>query len=551
AAQNLAGFVFQVVLTRVVLNRFGVGVALLMLPLALCGGSLGILVNPTLWVAVGARLTEGGLRYSLHEATREILYLPLPSEVRSQARPLIDIFGARLFEGLAGLLILFCTAFLHISVGGLGLISIGMILVWTIAVLAIKREYLDALRSMFSEVPVHSHDRAAEVLDPETVGMLVANLKAHDEVQVCQTLAMLDLVHDKSDLVPHLKRLMTHSSPAVQAQTLGLLGRAGVGEFLREGEALLSHSDAATRVEAVRYLCRFGGTAERARAATFLRDQDPRIRTAAIASVAGSRDLGKGEIRAALKNLWQDQDSASGEIRAEAALVLGTLDNPDFDDFLTELLKDSSPEVARAALEGVERIGRRVFGPHVLPRLADERLVIYAQRTIKAYGDRILGTLRDYIDDPAEPVGIRRAIPGCFTAIGTPRAARVLVEMLADHQREFGDAIVEALGEMRHRRPELIFDPGVIEAALLREVEAPLQPRKRAEATERHLGRAMGLLALIYPIEDIYRAYAGLKSGKRELRANAIELLDNLIRPELKRAVLPYIEAWAPPDTGL
>ena len=61
----------------------------------------------------------------------------------------------------------------------------------------------------------------------------------------------------------------------------------------------------------------------------------------------------------------------------------------------------------------------------------------------------------------------------------------------------------------------------------------------------------MDLLALIYPFEDIYRAYDGLTSGQRDLRANAIELLDNLLRPELKRAILPYIDAWTPPDTGL
>ena len=103
---------------------------------------------------------------------------------------------------------------------------------------------------------------------------------------------------------------------------------------------------------------------------------------------------------------------------------------------------------------------------------------------------------------------------------------------------------------MRNRHPDLEFNQDQVEAALLREAEAPLQPRQGARETERHLRLAVYLLALIYPIEDIHRIYAGLTSGQREQRTNAIEFLDNLIRPELKRVILSKIESWAPGDAG-
>jgi len=547
AALNVAGLVFQLLLTRFILVRFGVGVALLLLPVALVLGSVGILVYPALWAVTLAKLGEGGVRYSIQEATREILYLPLPSAVRSRARPLIEMFGARLFEGSAGLLILVCTALFHVSVEGFSLISIGVLSVWLVAVLAVKREYLEVLRNLFSEVPAQSQDRAAEVLDLDTVGMLVENLKGPDEIQVCQTLAMLDIVHDKSGLVPHLTRTMAHPSPMVQAQTLRLLGHAGAGGFIREAEALLGVEDADVRVEAVRYLCGFGGRAAREKVAAFLKDADPRVRTAAVAAVAGSGALGKGEVRAALKDLWKERDAASEGVRAEAALLLGTLNDPAYDDLLMDLLRDPSPVVARAALEGVERTGRRPFVPLVVPYLADERVMLYAQRALRAYGDRVLGTLRDYLDDPEEPEGVRRAIPGCFAAIGTQGAARVLVEALADHQRGLGEVIVEALGEMRNRHPDLAFDGEQVEAALLREAQASLSDPGREPG--RRLWMAVEMLALIYPVQDVYRAYGGLTSGRRELRANALELLDNLLRPELKRVIMPHIEKWATEET--
>jgi AAA family ATP:ADP antiporter len=337
----------------------------------------------------------------------------------------------------------------------------------------------------------------------------------------------------------------------VRGRALGLLRNADEGGFVEQAAALLEASDVEARLEAVRYLCRFGDEEAHSRAAGALRDADSRVRTAAIALMAGSESTDRDQIWSALTDLCDREDEDAEQARGEAALVLGTLNDPEFDDLLIHLLRDSSPLVVRAALEGVGQTGRRVFVPFVVSYLGDEVLMLYAQRALRAYGDRILGTLRDYMADPDEPARLRRAIPGCFAAIGTRRAAQVLTRALGDHQEALGEAIVEALGELRSRHPEWSFDVDRVEAALFRAVEVPMQPLQPGADTERHLRLAVGLLALIYPLDDVYRAYAGLTSGDRQQRANAIELLDNLLRPELKRAILPYVEALAPPDTGL
>lgn len=543
AGMNVASLVFHVFLTRLVLVRFGVGVALSMLPAALMAGSLGILAFPTLLAAALARLGEGGLRYSIEEATREILYLPLPSAVRSRARPLIEMFGARLFEGLGGLLILVCIGVFHLSIDRLSLISVVLILVWAGAVLAVKREYLEALRGLFAEMPVQSRDRAAEILDRETVATLVENLEDANEIQVLRALTMLDLVHDKSGLAPHLKKAMAHPSSAVRTEALKLLRRANAAECVPEAAALLSAPQAEVRLEAVRYLCRFGGGAERHRVAACVNDADARVRVAAIPAVAALGGMGREKIREELWGLWEGSGTHTQEARMEAAYVLGALNDPDYDDLFMRLLCDASPMVVQAVLEAVEQTGRRVFVPVVVSYLADEGLMLYAQRALISYGNRVLGTLRDYMDDPTEFEAVRRAIPGCFAAIATQRSAEVLLNALQSCGPEVKDEVVEALGEVRSRHAEVVFDAGKVEAALLREVQAggPIRSRE----AQKHLDTALSLLALIYPSEDIHRAHAGLSSGKRELRSNAVELLDNLLRADLKREVLPHIEAWA------
>jgi hypothetical protein len=176
----------------------------------------------------------------------------------------------------------------------------------------------------------------------------------------------------------------------------------------------------------------------------------------------------------------------------------------------------------------------------IVPHLGDEAVTLYAQRSLKQFGDTILHGLRDYMDDPKESANVRRAIPGCYTAIGSQKALNILLTLLPDHQSEFGSEIAEALGELHARQPEYEIDAGLVEAALIREVA-------NGEATEQgkrdgHLRILLSLLALIYPSDDVFRVHAGITSGEKDVASNSVELLDNLLQPNHKRSVLPFIE---------
>ena len=50
------------------------------------------------------------------------------------------------------------------------------------------------------------------------------------------------------------------------------------------------------------------------------------------------------------------------------------------------------------------------------------------------------------------------------------------------------------------------------------------------------------LLGLIYPHEDIARAYQSFRSGTRDSIAYAVELLDTILDKDLRDAVFPLIE---------
>jgi hypothetical protein len=64
------------------------------------------------------------------------------------------------------------------------------------------------------------------------------------------------------------------------------------------------------------------------------------------------------------------------------------------------------------------------------------------------------------------------------------------------------------------------------------------------EAGDGDLRKLMSLLALIYPADDVLRAYAGMTSGQKDVASNAVELLDNLLQADHKRSLLPLIESY-------
>lgn len=535
AGVNIVGLFLQLVLTRTILMRFGVGVALFLLPGTLLLGAIGILVYPILWVALSARMGEAGMRYSIQEATREVLYLPLPASVRSKARPLIDIFGARFFEGFAGLLVLICTVVLGVSISGLSVVSIVLISVWGITVFALRHAYIDALRDLFTDMTVGVDERVSEVLDDETVDMLVKGLKSPDDVQILQNLVLLDLLHDKGSILPALRDTLAHPSEYVRAQVLELLGHAGEGGFVHEASRLLKSRDQENRIVGVRYVRQFGNHNAIAELQDLVEEGDLRVRMIALGAMVQTGQMTPSEILSSMDDLWDPVHPEAEAGRAEAARVLGALENPACDAVMMRLLRDDSAVVVRAALESVGRVGRRIFVPIIVPLLGDDRVMLYAQRTLQTYGNRIVGTLGDYLNDVQVANSIRRAIPGCLAAVGNQHAIHVLIQALGANQTELGEHIIDALKELRRRDAQLVFDAEQVEKAMADEVA-------RDDVVSLRL--FMGLLGLIYDSDDILRAYNGLVSGDRSLASNAVELLDNLLQSEHKRLVLPAVEQW-------
>jgi CRP-like cAMP-binding protein len=124
--------------------------------------------------------------------------------------------------------------------------------------------------------------------------------------------------------------------------------------------------------------------------------------------------------------------------------------------------------------------------------------------------------------------------------------------------------IIAAIEKLRHTRPELSFRRGAVDSvalkesarlahylALRRDLGATLHgdgllARALADKLSRALDRSYRLLGVLYPWKDIAAARWEIEHDDTRSRAAALEYLDNLLKGELRKRLVPLLEEARP-----
>jgi AAA family ATP:ADP antiporter len=101
AITNSVSLAVQLFLTSFVMTRFGVGTALLFLPVAVLGSSASFLLVPTLWTGSLLSIADNSLAYSIHQSSKESLYVPTTPAEKYQAKAFIDMWVQRFAKAMA------------------------------------------------------------------------------------------------------------------------------------------------------------------------------------------------------------------------------------------------------------------------------------------------------------------------------------------------------------------------------------------------------------------------------------------------------------------
>ena len=101
AITNAVSASVQLFATSFVMARYGVGIALLVLPVAVLSGSAAFLALPSLWAGSALNTLDNGFSYSINQSAKEALYVPRSREEKYQAKAFIDMFVMRFAKVLA------------------------------------------------------------------------------------------------------------------------------------------------------------------------------------------------------------------------------------------------------------------------------------------------------------------------------------------------------------------------------------------------------------------------------------------------------------------
>jgi AAA family ATP:ADP antiporter len=551
----------QLFLAPRVLRRFGLGIVLLIVPLALATGSLGVLIAGGLWSAVFLKGVDQVLRYSIDRSTVEMLYLPVPAHQMRHAKAFIDTVVWRGGDAVGSLLVLAGVVILHVTASQLSVVSLVLLGGWGAAAVAAKRHYVQNLRDSIYEHRVDAERLSGQVAERSTAEVMADALGAADPSDILYALTLLE---DRDTRIPQeaVRRLLDHPATDVRKKAISLLAVAEDAAILSRVEHLLQHDqDPGVRTEALLFLTRLSHVDPLARL-TELDQVHPGSVASAIAHFL-ARPGPTQNIEAArlLLNAALSNEGPDGrEARLEAARAIGSL--PDcFDDQLNRLLADLAPDVARLAIRAVASLGKPESAPLVVMRLADTELSADASNALATLGDRAVPALQDALADARTPTQLRHAIPEVLQRVATPAAEHALVAHLLDPDPVLRLRAISALNKLRQHHPERRLERELIDTVLAAELLGHYRSYQllgrlsvAAVVTEqslqvvrasmrRELERIFRLMKLLYPEHDLHSAYVGLQSGNAVVHANAIEFLEHALPAQLRNLLLPLIDS--------
>ena len=526
-ATGIVSLAIQLIATRWAVERLGVAGALLVLPLGLAAGEVGLLLVPGLVAATVLKMSDETFRFTVNDAASQLLFLPVPSRARGRWKAIVDNAwkpGAQL--GL-GVLLLGYRAVAPGRIGPLVALALAAIAVWLVVIGRLRGAYVGALRETLRRRP--------DALDSPTISreetlVISAALGGEDPDLLLAALGLAKPI--AGELAGQIVPLVDHADPRVRALACTLLG---------------SHPRVRARLE----------------------DGDRDVRTAALGALLGGGDPAAGSMLATLARSESVVDRAHAAQAIEAAAEARTTPS-DATALVATLIADREPIVARAAIEAAVALGERALLEPLLARV--ETLEVTSALAACGEGSEARFVARL---DGATP-RVRRTLVRALGLLATPTAAAALVVA-----SETGDTHApRSLARAIARVPDLAFDRVRVRALVDRELVAAFRAMAAAEGLghaesamvadgtrarvpylpdapegaaallsktlrdrqDRHRDRIFALLAALFPGAGIETIAANLREPDAARRANAIEVLDSVIDRGLRARVITLVD---------
>jgi AAA family ATP:ADP antiporter len=552
------------------MKRWGVGVAVLLLPAAMLLVNIGLEIWWGLGAAVVAKGAETSLRYSSERAGREILYVPVPEEIKLKAKAYIDV---GLEKGLGKVASVGLIAVAQPLFGYRQLTLVGIVLcsLWLVAALAMRHEYVRTLARSIEGRFASLRGSFASIAEASTRTAVRRALNSGDPQQIAFALDLASqaAANDVKEIAPDLNQLLDHPTEGIRQRTLQLLARSPTIDAARVRARLLDDAPA-VREAAAEALCTHGDPQEVL--GELLHSSDAGVRTAALSCVVRgvvSADIARWITRDYIEEHLAAVRAGDRAARWEVALAAGVLTGEAEAVRLTaELAADPDPDIASAALHSAGRLRASELYPVMLQGLARANTRAAARAALTNQNPAVAAQLAASLVDQRTPDRVRRQIPAVLGHIPAEDSVRALLRSyLAPETDQVLDfRALKAMSKLRARAPGLSFDRQEVTTALRREADAAakyesaraavaaleadlpgvqLLCRTLDEAWTERRESAFRLLGLLFPPDAMRDCHQTLCTANVKGQANAIEWLEHTIGHDLFAIMTPFLREGA------
>jgi ATP/ADP translocase len=590
AATGVVAALLQVGVVGALLRRFGVVAGLLLLPLALLLGLVGQLsaVSTVFIMAVLTKGAESSLRYSVYDATMQVIYAPVPSAARGRAKAYIDGVLKPAAAATAGVLLLVVVRQLGWSGPELLWIALAFVVGWCALIMLLQRAYIRELASSLRQRRFGVGQGANGKIDDDasltTMEAELRDTKDDDVLRALDVVSQVDLREPHSERIVAALTSCLDRGVVIQTKALHALSLAASSPAMEAAVLRCSHSEHAdVRVAAFHTLHRWSSLRSplvRGRMLEELHDEHEllHVRIVAAVALAGMSDTDGHHAVAQLQHWGGAHDDARRWVAATLAdAPLSTLEQPGVTALVGALLMDADSAVRMSAHGAALVLGARApMLRAVLWQRAGER---DAQRTclaaLAAHGSDVIAEATQRASNTQESLVVRRAAVRVLEFVGSQASLQALGGLLSD------DVIVadtaRALARVR-MGCRAAFDEQLLRApmkaqakrllTIVTHVRALQQLRGRMHAStsvgalslleeaqwvrlQVQLDQTFRLLAIVHPprLMETARLHLLVRGGDRTQRSrqNALELIDNLCEPHVKSWLLPILECLPEP----
>ncbi|MBD3414406.1 MAG: MFS transporter [Candidatus Aminicenantes bacterium] len=506
-------FLFQLFITGGMIKRLGIRGTLLFYPLILVFLSFGILFSPIIFFAIAIKASDKSLSYSVNQSIREILYIPVEPELRYRAKVFIDMFLQRFARGI-GAVVVFVFIYFKIPMRFISVASLVFIVTWIVVSLKINKGYINVIKQNIQRKWKRAEKSVSDTLDLDYTKLVFDTLESKNRSEILYSMHVFDLIR-QDKFTPEIEKIISQKSEEANASSFDALFGAEGGSWAYITEDKEEKEDLKTNIDEVM-------------------------------SLKSYQELMKGYTDKVIEK------SKETEIeKMEIAKAIGLM-NPDSPlvKRLIPLVKDNSPEISRYAIESAAKLRKKEFIPLLIEKLNSPMVMEDVIAALAKFGKKAVPDLEKNLKDPGVDIQTKKGIIKVLSREGNQKAADILTKNLDDIEEELEDDLIDSLDKIRSEMPDLILETKIIKNTVLKKLQRHSQLITRCieldETEQKEISRSLSnlfkLLGLIYPHEDIMKAYQNIKSGTKSSTAYAVELLDNTLSKEFRDRLIPIIE---------